>query len=86
MPDDKQILQEMGLEADELRQLHDNLHDFVNSLKPNQKAAFLHSMKPLQQGAEEINVKPEELAAFLTKHSKPGQTICIICAVHRKGR
>lgn len=84
---DDQILQSMGLTQPELQDLHDKLNNFVNTLNPAQKAAFLNSMKTPEQGAAELpeDVTPQRLHSFLKTSAPAASVLSFSCLANQGG-
>ncbi len=77
----KKSCEHMGVSKGELGQLLQKYNDFLNTLNPAQKRAFLKSQKSLKQGADSLDddVTPERLEIFLKTHAPPDGFICIMC-------
>ncbi len=76
---DDQILKQMHLTKDELRDLLKKYNDFLNSLDQNQRHAFVKGQKTLQMGADTLrHVQPSRLEQLLREFAPPNGAICIL--------
>lgn len=80
---DEEVLKRIGLSPEKLRDLLYKFNDFLKNLDPEQRRAFLHSLKPTQVAAAELDedVTPERLQAFLGQHAPPDGVVSTICLV-----
>ncbi len=76
---DDQILKQMRLTKDELRDLLKKYNDFLNSLDKAQRRAFMKGQKSLQMGADTLrHVQPTRLEQLLRELAPKNGAICII--------
>lgn len=81
---DDQILERLGLNRDEIRDLLQRLNDFFNSLSDKEKRAFRKSLRSPHEGAAILDkdVTPERLEEFLRKFGPPGGIVCFWCELN----
>jgi hypothetical protein len=84
---DQEILDRLGLQPDEIRELFRKLNEFFNTLDEKQKRAFTRSLRSTHEAAGEIDrdVTPQRLETFLREFAPPDGIICEWCELkHHK--
>ena len=85
---DDEILEHTGLKRDELRDLQQKVHNFVNSgqLNEAQKTAFRKCLKTPAQGAAELgeDTSEERLTKLLQDLAPEGGPLCMVSHVGRR--
>lgn len=78
-PTDDQILQQMRLTLQQVRDLLQKYNNFLNTLDNAQRRAFLKGEKSLEMGAQTLrHVSPKRLEQFLQENAPPNGVICIL--------
>jgi hypothetical protein len=80
---DEQILEHIGLTAEQLRSLFEKFNAFLDSLTPEEQRALLHSLKSEKEAAAELgpDVTSEQLETLLKKYAPPHGRVCFICKI-----
>lgn len=77
---DKEILEHIGLSADELEDMFRKLNRFVEGLNPRQRRAFEHSFKTSAEAAKELHgVTAGQLEGLLKRYAPPHGILCFAC-------
>lgn len=82
---DEQILEHIGLTAEQLKGLFEKFNAFLNTLTQEERRAFLHSLKSEKEAAAELgaDVSPEQLETLLKKYAPAHGRVCFICKLLR---